>query len=675
MGKKIFKLGFCSFDNKDQIGTKAYNISKMLENHVNVPEGIVVNKEQFQQQLLECLGEKGVRKLEACLLNRLDLAFYFGEIKKSILNSHLNSELLKEIKEELSQEKYREKSFAVRSSALCEDNEAESMAGIFESFMPIDLDNLEMSILKCWASAFSEKTLLGARNNKLRLKELSMGVIIQEYVHADYSGIAFSNNPVLGDKSVLIEVVNGSGHNIATKGQIIERLELRDEKNIKSGYLCEEVVQEIYNFAKHQEKICGAPQDIEWCVKDNKIYFVQTRNITSGLNKKAHEKLIFCDVRSIPEEFEFGDALIFHEKYLRKKKILKDFCAENQIDTTHWSWLRFNGESIEAYDFEKFNNYFRTPYVMIDVNRNMQGVNIPTEQLKNWLLEHAFNEYKSVMIRESVPTDMAVISSIIGDNRMLIEFTLGAMKGIMSGAVNTSKYVVDFEGNIIEEYLEYQEKLYSINKKLFTIDLIENNKEGVTRLSKNYLPQIVKATLKLWEKYPTVCVEWWIWNGSCFLVDMSKANFVKGEYNNIQVASPVRHGSIEGHAVLASSLPLENIEYLSHGFSVSVSEVEDDFNQVKEIDETMNMLNELKEKYGNLILVADRPYLVYSSFFHKLSGFVFKNGSILCHLSILCREKGCPAIIGLDETYNMIKTGDKLILSNTQINIIRGEKI
>jgi phosphoenolpyruvate synthase/pyruvate phosphate dikinase len=71
--------------------------------------------------------------------------------------------------------------YAVRSSALCEDNESYSMAGMFSSFINLNsFQEVKTSIKKCYASLFNDKTIAYFVNNDLNFKDLKMCVIIQE---------------------------------------------------------------------------------------------------------------------------------------------------------------------------------------------------------------------------------------------------------------------------------------------------------------------------------------------------------------------------------------------------------------------------------------------------------------------------------------------------------------
>ena len=76
------------------------------------------------------------------------------------------------------------KCFVVRSSAICEDSENYSMAGVFSSFINLNtFSQLIEAIKKCYASLFSNKALSMITRYKIPLKDLKMGIIVQEFIN------------------------------------------------------------------------------------------------------------------------------------------------------------------------------------------------------------------------------------------------------------------------------------------------------------------------------------------------------------------------------------------------------------------------------------------------------------------------------------------------------------
>lgn len=157
--------------------------------------------------------------------------------------------------------------FAVRSSALIEDTTNSSMAGQFLTMLAVTRDLLEEAIENVRADAMAK---LGSLN--------SFSMIVQEFIEPDFSGVTFTLNPN-GSRETVVEYHSGRG-DVVVGGEIKPtRLSFyRSQKEIKSEL-------PRLNLAKEEfikiEKIFGAPQDIEWCVKDGEWYWLQSRPITS----------------------------------------------------------------------------------------------------------------------------------------------------------------------------------------------------------------------------------------------------------------------------------------------------------------------------------------------------------------------------------------------------------
>ena len=108
------------------------------------------------------------------------------------------------------------KKYAVRSSGTSEDLDNYSFAGQYESFLNVQgIDNIIKAIIDCYKSMFSEVTLTYLANHSIPMEDLKMSVVIQEMIASEYSGIAFTVNPITGnDKEFLVEVAEGLGDNI-----------------------------------------------------------------------------------------------------------------------------------------------------------------------------------------------------------------------------------------------------------------------------------------------------------------------------------------------------------------------------------------------------------------------------------------------------------------------------
>lgn len=184
-------------------------------------------------------------------------------------------------------------SVAVRSSASKEDGGDQSFAGLFETYLDVKgRDDIRTSILKCWRSTKTERTQKYCEKNGLQVDDLEMAVVIQEYIEPDFAGVLFTINPITGDDSeLLIEACPGSGEKLVSglinpsrfilnrfgKNLIKKSKESNDLLKINPS---EKILQELKLLALKIQAHYGTPQDIEFAVREGKVFILQSRPVT-----------------------------------------------------------------------------------------------------------------------------------------------------------------------------------------------------------------------------------------------------------------------------------------------------------------------------------------------------------------------------------------------------------
>ena len=240
-------------------GNKSTKLQILINNNFNVPNGIIITND---------------------ILQNIDK--YVEEIM-----SKLNEN----------------KAYAIRSSSTKEDMEDLAFAGLYNSYLNvIGRDNIIESVKKCYNSRFNKENIEYCKKNNINTRDLDMSVIVQEMVEAEYSGIAFTINPITGnDKEFVVEVVRGLGEkNVGGKAKpnkyiynwYDERLE---ENNIH--FLKENVLKELNRELLKIQILFGYPVDVEFAVKDDKIYFLQVRPITKIMFSKLDQQWTTANFR------------------------------------------------------------------------------------------------------------------------------------------------------------------------------------------------------------------------------------------------------------------------------------------------------------------------------------------------------------------------------------------
>lgn len=183
--------------------------------------------------------------------------------------------------------------WAVRSSAVAEDNIAASFAGMYDSFLSVTESDLGACILACWASWWSERAVAYRRQVDASDSAPSMAVVMQHMVPARLAGVAFTADPISGDRSRLIinaavglgdavvaGVVEPEQYTLSTT-PTLSLLDRRSPHPHAAPLLSTAQWQELGGLLQRIEATCGCPQDIEWAWDGERYWIVQSRPITT----------------------------------------------------------------------------------------------------------------------------------------------------------------------------------------------------------------------------------------------------------------------------------------------------------------------------------------------------------------------------------------------------------
>lgn len=196
---------------------------------------------------------------------------------------------------------------AVRSSSNGEDLPQLAGAGLYDSVIGVTRENLPSAIKKVWASLWTKRAALSRHHLNIAPSTITMAVLIQPALSPDFSFVLHTADPVTGERGkVNIEIAVGLGETLASANQAGRPYHLTADKNNTNLLSCADYSfsyrhdkRELVNYAEislstNEEKIFAvakrlgdigryieeqfsAPQDIEGCMVDDKIYVVQTR--------------------------------------------------------------------------------------------------------------------------------------------------------------------------------------------------------------------------------------------------------------------------------------------------------------------------------------------------------------------------------------------------------------
>lgn len=274
-------VSFKNAKELNKVGNKAKFLVEMSNAKFNVPQGIIVDSDTYK----EIIDDNNITKKINNLLSKLtkeNTSEISNKINKLFDSITINSNILKEINSLIKTNKL----YAVRSSGTKEDLDNYSFAGQYETFLNVSAYEVPTKIIDCYKSMFSETILSYLLNNNISFNDLGMTVIIQEMVPSELSGICFTLNPITGkDTEMLIEVGEGLGENIVS-GKIAPEQYYYDwyhntynydKKNkLISKKLLKEITKTFLDIKLH----FGYPCDIEFAIAKDKLYILQSRQIT-----------------------------------------------------------------------------------------------------------------------------------------------------------------------------------------------------------------------------------------------------------------------------------------------------------------------------------------------------------------------------------------------------------
>ncbi|MFC1635309.1 PEP/pyruvate-binding domain-containing protein [Planctomycetota bacterium] len=310
------------------VGPKAMGLVRMSRIGLAVPNGFCVTKIVFQEHLeqnnltprlrsdLDKLAEAGPE----------DKGTLLTDLRKAIIEPPLADAVRRQIENE-----YRAlgaERVAVRSSGTAEDLPGHSFAGQHDTFLGIaNTEDCVRAVKKCWASLWTPRAYEYRERNDFDHIKIGMSVIVQTLVPADVSGVIFTVDPVSGARgSIVIESCFGLGealvsgkvtpdrfivvrnklklwsrtisekkieHTPAGDGTVKEHIIPKERSNCPT--LDKRQIRRLAKLALRVETEFGSPQDIEWAIRKNKIFLLQSRPITALPPEKSWEdRQIWC---------------------------------------------------------------------------------------------------------------------------------------------------------------------------------------------------------------------------------------------------------------------------------------------------------------------------------------------------------------------------------------------
>lgn len=177
--------------------------------------------------------------------------------------------------------------FAVRSSAASEDGAEASHAGQFDTILNVAAPDVLAAAAQVWASGFGERVQT-YRQITTGEAARAPAIIVQRMIYAIAAGVAFSADPVTGQRDrVVISAIAGLGDALVSGEADGEDWVISPEGPLEAptvpAVLNADQAQQVAELARRVEAAFGPPQDIEWAIDEGGLHILQARPITTVL--------------------------------------------------------------------------------------------------------------------------------------------------------------------------------------------------------------------------------------------------------------------------------------------------------------------------------------------------------------------------------------------------------
>lgn len=373
------------------VGGKGWNLGRLDQYGFNVPQGLVLIDQAYDEYMKYNELEKIIDNVASATtldnLDEADVKYRLEQLREKIMGGSIPPDIIQQLSTYINSCGKLKKSWAVRSSAVAEDSEKASFAGIHDSFLNVcNLEDILSAVKGCYASLWSPRAVAYRKKMNISDDDVKAAVVVMEMVEAKAAGVGFTCDILSGCQDVLVinanfglgesvvsgtvepdtyyletEAVNANPHLISKKighkqemviksenggTQFVKSEEmplqqvLRNKEIEKLGRLLLRVFDALGNSDQHQ--------DVEWVYDGEKFVLVQARPITT-LTRKTFPAL--QNKADIWSNGNYRDAVPMVQSPLNRRLM------KNIIDTMHQGFFTGVGYDFpEGLQFSKFFN-------------------------------------------------------------------------------------------------------------------------------------------------------------------------------------------------------------------------------------------------------------------------------------------------------------------------------
>lgn len=373
------------------VGGKGWNLGRLDQYGFNVPQGEVLTAQAYDEYIKYNELQKIIDNVASATtldnLDEADVKYRLEQLREKIMGGSIPPTIIQELSTYINSCEKLKKSWAVRSSAVAEDSEKASFAGMHDSFLNVcSLEDILLAVKGCYASLWSSRAVAYRKKMNISDDDVKAAVVIMEMVEAKAAGVGFTCDLLSGRQDVLVinanfglgesvvsgivepdtyyletEAVNASPHLISRKighkqGRVIRsenggtqfikseemslQQVLKDKEIEKLGRLLMRVFDALGNSDQHQ--------DVEWVYDGGKFVLVQARPITTIPRKT------FPALQNKPDIWSNGN---YRDAVPMVQSPLSRHLMKNIVDTMHQGFFTGVGYDFpHGLQFSKFFN-------------------------------------------------------------------------------------------------------------------------------------------------------------------------------------------------------------------------------------------------------------------------------------------------------------------------------
>jgi phosphohistidine swiveling domain-containing protein len=566
---------------------------------------------------------------------------------------------------------------AIRSSSTSEDTFSYSMAGRFKSILGNNMSFADII-------QGIKDVIISLDAAKTEMADAKMGIIIQQKIDADFSGVLFSSDPLTYCKrSMVFSYIAGLGDVLvsgtAAGKDIAISVQGSDFVFEPVSDLNPALIENLCQNIKRLEQKLNYPVDIEWAIKDGELFYLQCRPLTSITKiptilqrvneenlKQLPQQLIDHDkieLRLMAQRVNIliSDAYVYIcnicNEYIEPTIVLEKskFCKGYSMVIIYPNNLSnkvirsFVGDKQKVYSnvldccrygirsFPKYEN-------ILDCLNSYSKIVSEEYWISTTIIQEVFDPLYTGLIKQI-------------QNGFLVEITRGHF--LTKGVVLTSQYTIENNDVTARHEIE-QREWYKIIEGHVIFCVCNENEDALVSLSDENLHFLIDY-FRCVCNYSSSVVEFGVIknsNGTIqpylidFVDDCPPANIAPADIST----GVISRGKVTGVIMYISEPEIDSLDL--HFYDGKVSSNQTDKAMIFFCRNPNIALLSLLETYDN-----------------KSIGFVFEDGSVLCHFAVILRERNIPAVkIGSFKEYEY-PSGRVCTIDAETANIIGKERV